>query len=111
MGAIDSGVYHSKTRLQNEGVPPEDLSSSQARGGGEKRGSRLDVRLSNDELEPGLEWDSVDSDEASEQFGRRSLTPGPPRQCASERPPALAQAPAPPRPQHGGRAPTDDVFP
>jgi len=81
-----------------------------------KAGIALDVRLSNDELEPGSEWDSVDLDEASEQLFPRVAMENAPRhldfrQCASERPPALAQAPAPPRPQHGGRAPTDDVFP
>jgi len=69
MGTIHPGVYHSRTRLGNEGLdvwvtPLEDLSFSQARGEGEGRGS-LWMFVSNDELEPDLEWESVDLDEVS----------------------------------------------
>ena len=53
--------------------------------------------VSNDELGPGLEWDSVDLDEAFERlFAGVAL----PDTCTSvgRRPSALAQAPALPRP-------------
>ncbi|KAF9648284.1 hypothetical protein BDM02DRAFT_3115600 [Thelephora ganbajun] len=69
MGTLHPGIYHSRTHPHNEGLdvwvtPLEDLSSSQACGDREGRGS-LWMFVSNDELEPDLEWESVDLDEAS----------------------------------------------
>jgi len=68
-GTIHPGIYYSRTRERSEGLDVwvtslEDLSFSQACGEGEGQGP-LWMFVSNDELEPDLEWESVDLDEAS----------------------------------------------
>ena len=68
-GSLHPETYHSRTRLHSEGLDVwvsslEDMSSAQANGEGEGRGS-LYMFVSNEELEPDLEWEGVDLDEAS----------------------------------------------
>lgn len=68
-GSLYPEIYHSRTRSNGEGldvwvVSLEGVSSSQANEGGEGEGP-LYMFVSNDELEPDLEWESVDLDEAS----------------------------------------------
>lgn len=62
-------VYHSRTQWDSEGLyvwvtSLEDIAFSQTCGEGEEQRS-LCMFISNDELEPDMEWESVDLDEAS----------------------------------------------
>jgi hypothetical protein len=66
-GTLHSDIYHLRTRLHGEGLDVwvtslEDVSFAQARGEGQRS---LFMFVSNEELEPDLEWESVDLDEAS----------------------------------------------
>jgi hypothetical protein len=68
-GTLHPNIYHSRTLTHSEGIgiwvtSLEDVSFAQARGEVEGRRS-LYMFVSNDELEPDLEWESVDLDEAS----------------------------------------------
>ena len=68
-GSLYSEIYHSRSLLHSEGLDVwitslEDTSFAQANGEGNGRGP-LFVFISNDDLEPDLEWESVDLDEAS----------------------------------------------
>lgn len=67
-GTLHSDIYHSRTRSHGEGLDIwvtslEDASISQA--GGEGGQGSIFMFVSNDELEPDMEWESVDLDEAS----------------------------------------------
>ncbi|KAF9781251.1 hypothetical protein BJ322DRAFT_1080000 [Thelephora terrestris] len=68
-GSLHPEIYHSRTRLHSEGLSVwvsslEDISFAQANREEEGRGS-LYMFVSNHELEPDLEWEGVDLDEAS----------------------------------------------
>ena len=69
MSTIHPGVYRAGTEVHEDGLgiwvtPFEDLSSSQARGDGDRQGP-LWMFVSRGDLEHDLEWENVDLDEAS----------------------------------------------
>ena len=69
VGTLHPDLYHSRTKYDEEGLdvwvtPLEDLALKQAAGEGRGPGS-YHVYVSGDELEPDLEWEGVDFDEAS----------------------------------------------